>query len=185
MTQTTAGAIRTAMKAIETQLLGHMNLDPKNPNPTGKLATLKHLFIGSRDLQSPNDLLPSAMIIPKSGKLEQYATAGYQGKYLLTLQLEVQIGAPKLMSKTVNAYANNVLYDDDGNGCVPLFENFMYCLIYSGSTPSADNFTPHLGLPLKSMVGQDFRFVDDGNFAYIVSNVTIEYMVTYSDISGS
>lgn len=183
MTQTTAGAIRTAMKAIETQLLGHMNL--VGDNPTGKLAALKHLFIGSRDLQAPNELLPSAMIIPKSGRLEQYATAGYQGKDLLTLQLEVQIGAPKLMDTEVNAYANNVLYDDNGNGCIPLFENFMYCLIYSGAEASADNFTPHLGLPLKSMVGHDFRFVDDGNFAYIVSNVTIEYMVTYSEICGT
>ena len=183
MTQSTPGAIRTALKSIETQLLSHMNLDGNNAE--GKLAALKHLFIGSREMQAPNDLLPSALIIPKSGTLESYSTAGFQGKSLLTLQLEVQIGAPKLMSSTVNAYANNVLYSDDGGGAIPLFENFMYCLIFSSSTASVESFTPSLDLPLKSMVGHDFKFVDDENFVYIVSNVTIELMVSYADISGS
>ena len=173
----TLGAIVIAMKTIEDQLRGHMA-------EGGKLASLKHLFIGPRTQQTTNDVMPCAFIIPKDGNIDQYAEADYMGKSILTLNLEVQIGAPIIMDSTVNAVANNVLYDLAGNGCLHVFQNFLYCLMFSDSTPSAASFTPGLKMPLKSMPKPSFRFEYDGNFVYIVSDVTIEYMFTYSEICG-
>lgn len=179
--QTTAGAIRTILQQLETQIRGHMV-------PGGKLESLKYLFIGSREqAQIGSDKFPLALIIPKSGHFESYSTAGYLGQGILTMKFEIHVGALKLMEPddNINAMANNALFDTAGNGPIPLFENVIYALLFSGAVASVDTFTPHLNLPLQKMVEHDFQFIDQGNFVYIVSDVTMDYKFAYPEISGS
>lgn len=179
MTQTVPGAIEKCITALITRLATH--------NVTGgKLETIKHIFVGARPLSDTGSMFPAIMLMPKDGaSLTPYSSAGYMGQQVLTLPMEIQLRAAALMDTSVNAFANNILFDGLGGGIVPLAQNLLYCLSFDDVTASETSFKIDLDLSLAEGIKPQFRFDYAGNFVDVIFDVTLEMKFVYSEIAGS
>ena len=169
------GALTLPFKNIKARLDSHKT--------SGQiLASVKRINVGSRPLTNTQDAIPLISIEMLSATSKSMMTANSAGENTVALPIQIRVADNKLRSTDgKNEYAENVLFDDAGNGVLPLIENIIYALSYDTS----GNWLPCLGLQLDIM--PQYNVYNDSHEAFneMVITFSIEERYSYSLIKGS
>jgi len=168
----TLGKIETLIESIKTRFEAHMATG-------GNLGNIKHLWVGDRPLSGGTDLYPAIIIDLESGSTTPTTQAYDMGENTLNMVLNIRLLVNKLTMGTKNSYAQNVMYDDKGNGLIPLMQYVIYAMMYD----SSDNYSPIISsldkLPMpRFVIRQQSEFFE----CEISYDLALRYV--YEDIIG-
>lgn len=171
----TKGVLETAIDNIVDRLWD--NQTPAN----GRLNKVKGIFVGHRPRATGDDALPRIIINVIDYNEEHVTIASSASQKTGKLKLEFRLQTEKLKSTESVSYEENVLFDTEGNGAIPFFQNFVDSLVYDAS----NNYSPWLGLQLDSAPNASFIIDETGNSIEVVVDVTFEIRYTTGMLGGT
>jgi hypothetical protein len=166
------GKIETLIESIKDRLEAHM--------ATGeKLASIKHLWLGDRPLSGGTDTFPAIIIDIESGSTQSTTQAYSKGANTLNMVLNIRLLANKISMDNKASYAQNVLYDEAGNGIIALMQYVMYAMMFNAS----DVYSPIIS-SLDKLPMPRFTMRQEKEFYECEISYDLALRYVYEDIIG-
>lgn len=171
----TKGVIETAIQNIVDRLWE--NRDTEN----GRLKDVKYIFVGHRQRSTGDNALPRIVINIIDYNETTVTIANSMSQKTGKLKLEFRLQTEKLKSTESASYQDNVLFDTEGNGAIPFFQNFVDSLIYDANGV----YKPWLDMQLDEAPNASFIVDETGNSMEIVVDVTFAIRYTSGMLGGN
>jgi len=168
------GKIETLIESIKDRLEAHMVSGEK-------LASVKHLWVGDRPLSGGTDTFPAIIIDLESATTKSTTQAFYKGENTMNLVLNIKLLANKISMDNKASFAQNVLYDEAGNGIIALMQNLVYAMVFD---TSGTWYSPLMGNHLDKLPMPRFTMRQEKEFYECEISYDIALRYVYEDIAG-
>ena len=168
------GKIETLVESIKDRLTAHM--------ATGeKLASIKHLWVGDRALSGGSDIFPAIIIEIESATTQSTTQAFYKGENTMNLVLNIRLLENKIYSADKSSFAQNVMYDEAGNGIIALMQNVVYAMVFD---TSGTWYSPLMGNHLDKLPMPRFTLRQEKEYYECEISYDLALRYVYEDIAG-
>jgi hypothetical protein len=145
------------------------------------LEGIKQVLVGSRPVTDGTQLMPLILIRPVSYQQEAITQANAAGTNRGIMTVEIKLLVQKLQEDSGSRYAENTLFDGQGNGAMAYWQWLMDAM----SETTAASWSPDFDLRLDSVPDVSFGVEEFQDHIEIMTNFDFSVRYTWGAMSGN